>query len=138
MQIEKNITFKYTVALFIIAMLSTLSFYVLYKSLQESSETSYIVNIAGKQRMFSQHLALDAYRLKYAKKSENETNFIKKHLLVEIQEMKEANRILSSGESLNGGKIMISKKVHEIYFGTLNLKKRVDSFADLLIVLQIY
>ncbi len=132
---EKKLTIKYASALIIIALLSTLSFYVLYKSLQESSSTAYIVNLSGKQRMLSQHIALDVHRIHssfhgYAN-TMHTVDFMKQRLLTYSNEMKEANKILSTGALPNGQYIALSAKVYDIYFGELKLKERVDEYVKI-------
>lgn len=139
-RLENKITVKYTVALFVIAILSTLLFYVLYKSIEESSSTAYIVNLSGKQRMLSQHIALDIHRIHNGfhnhENSMHKMSFIKQRLLVDIKEMKKANEILSSGILSNGDIISLSKEVLNIYFGEKNLKNRVDEYVSLAKKLQ--
>ena len=133
--LEKRITLRYASALFIIAILSTSSFYTLYKFLQESSSTAYIVNISGKQRMLGQHIALDVHRLHHILDNHQELLYkvdnVLQSLLAHTKEMKKANRILSTGELPNGENIILSRKVHAIYFNELNLKKRVDEYVKL-------
>lgn len=133
--LEKRITLRYTSALFIIAILSTSSFYTLYKFLQESSSTAYIVNISGKQRMLGQHIALDVHRLHHILDNHQELLYkvdnVLQSLLAHTKEMKKTNRILSTGELPNGENIILSRKVHAIYFNELNLKKRVDEYVKL-------
>lgn len=70
--LKKNITIRYIIALSLIAFLSTIAFYSLHKVLEQTQNTAYLVNISGKQRMLSQHLVLDAYRLYEAKFKEND------------------------------------------------------------------
>ena len=139
-RLENKITLKYTAALFIIAILSTLSFYVLYKSIEESSSTAYIVNLSGKQRMLSQHIALDIHRIHNGfhnhENAMHKMSFIKQRLLVDIKEMKKANEILSSGRLSNGDDISLSKEILNIYFGEKNLKNRVDEYVSLAKKLQ--
>ncbi|SFV55318.1 diguanylate cyclase (GGDEF domain) [hydrothermal vent metagenome] len=133
--LEKRITLRYASALFIIAILSTSSFYTLYKFLEESSSTAYIVNISGKQRMLGQHIALDVHRVYHSlqnhKNSIYKTDLVIENLLTHIKEMKETNKILSTGELPNGDNIILSPKIHAIYFNELNLKKRVDEYVEL-------
>ena len=133
--LEKRITLQYASALFIIAILSTSSFYTLYKFLQESSSTAYIVNISGKQRMLGQHIALDVHRLHHILDNHQELLYkvdnVLQSLLAHTREMKKTNRILSSGELPNGENITLSPKMHAIYFNELNLKKRVDEYVKL-------
>ena len=133
--LDKKITLKYISALIFIAILSTISFYVLYKSLQSSKFTAYIVNISGQQRMLSQRISLDVHRIHNSfidtKNSSLRMNDIIKNLLTHTKEMKNNNKILSSGILPNGREITLSKQIHDIYFGSMNLKKRVDEYVEI-------
>ncbi|MDF1877513.1 diguanylate cyclase [Sulfurimonas sp. SAG-AH-194-L11] len=135
LDLEKRITLRYTIALIIIAILSTSSFYVLYKSLQESSSTAYIVNIAGKQRMLSQHIALDVQRIHHVLDNHHEFLYKVDNLLESlsghIKEMQEANRALSTGKLPNGETMILSQAVYDSYFGELDLKNRVDEYTQI-------
>lgn len=61
--LKNSIVQRYTLAVLIIALLSTGAFYALQSALSDSDSTAYVVNISGKQRMLSQHIALDVHRI---------------------------------------------------------------------------
>ncbi|QSZ42793.1 diguanylate cyclase [Sulfurimonas aquatica] len=136
LSLQRSITLKYVVALLLIALLSSASFYVLFKALEESKNTAYIVNISGKQRMLSQHIALALHRLhkdiEDSKINEGivHNNILVQTLMADIKEMSEANRILSTGFLPNGSKVKLSRVLDETYFGDVNLKKRVDEYLE--------
>jgi len=137
--LKKSITTRYIIALSLIAVLSTIAFYSLIKVLKESEQTAYLVNISGKQRMLSQHLALDAYRLYEARFKENDIikislyeGFIEKY----SKEMLEANNILSSGEKFDKQIYKLSPTIKELYFGSTNLAKRVISYNEIILNLK--
>lgn len=137
--LKRSITTRYIIALSLIAILSTIAFYSLHKVLEESEQTAYLVNISGKQRMLSQHLALDAHRLYDAKFKENNNlkislyeGFIEKY----SKEMLEANNILSSGKKFDKQIYKLSPTIKELYFGSTNLAKRVMSYNELILNLK--
>ncbi|HIP21323.1 MAG TPA: GGDEF domain-containing protein [Sulfurimonas sp.] len=133
--LETKLTLQYLGALFIIAILATSSFYVLYKFLEESSATIYIVNISGKQRMLSKSIALDAHLIHDSLENHQHAiykpDFLIQKLLSNAKEMKESNKILSTGEFPDGNKMILSKTIHDIYFKKYDLKKRVDEYVKM-------
>lgn len=62
-EVEKAVTWRYSLAVVIVALLSTGGYAVLWSAMHDSESTAYIVNVSGKQRMLSQHLVLDVHRL---------------------------------------------------------------------------
>lgn len=133
-QIKQTITLRYIIALSLIAILSTVAFYVLKTTLEHSNNTGYIVNISGKQRMLSQHIALDIHRI-HMKITEDEhmiptNNTLYKQVLKKhTQELLEANKVLSTGKFQNGTTYSLSPSIHNMYFGDMNLAKRVEIYA---------
>ena len=132
-KLKRTITIKYLIALSLIAILSTIAYSVLQKVLVESENTAYLVNISGKQRMLSQHLALDIYKLynlTYINKNSNESeiSLIKNLLIKNSKEMLNANEILSTGKSLNKTIYTLSNKINNIYFGDMNLAFKVKNY----------
>ena len=133
LKLKKTITIKYLIALSLIAILSTIAFSVLQKVLKESENTAYLVNISGKQRMLSQHLALDIYKLynlTYINRNsiESEISLIKNLLIKNSKEMLNANEILSSGMSSDKTIYKLSDKIYNIYFGDMNLAFKVKHY----------
>lgn len=129
----REVTLKYILAIAIIASLSTIAFYVLKTVLKESEHTAQIVNISGKQRMLSQHIALDIYRIHDLIMHKN--NFYPNSLLMDafqnrINEMREANIKLSTGKLSVDERYILSKQIQEMYFGKMNLAKRVQKYLD--------
>lgn len=130
--VEQNITLRYSIALMLIAVLATSAFFVLHAALKESESTAYVVNISGKQRMLSQHIAHDIYKLHYYYANESQMYEkivkIKEQLNQHSTEMLEANTILSSGERLDGSKLFVSQAMENIYFEKLQLAERVKEY----------
>lgn len=135
--LTKILKTRYIIALTLIAILSTVAYVALTTALSESHKTAYIVNIAGKQRMLSQHIALDLNQL-YAHREKNSipnpfyVQEITNRLHHNQLQMRQTNNILSAGVLLSGEKIERSPTIKSIYFGDSNLSNRVLSYTDLI------
>lgn len=130
--VKSTITKRYVFALSIIAILSTLAYYMLNLALADSQSVAYIVNISGKQRMLSQHIALDVYKIHQRHKDArpNEILKIQKRLQELSQEMLSANTMLSTGKLDQKTQIKLSHEIHVMYFGDMNIAKRVAMYAN--------
>lgn len=128
----KNITRRYMLAVLIILILSSGAWYTLRSALLDSESTAYIVNISGRQRMLSQHIALDAHRLdpvlELTKEQQSE---VIKRMQQHIRDMDSANRQLSSGKLNNGDVVDLSHEVRDMYFSEMNLSQRVSDYLVL-------
>lgn len=132
--IKINFTKRYTLALILIALLSTGAYYILIFALKTSDFTALIVNKSAKQRMYSQRIASFSqqyYRCTYIKKNCSEHATVQLTLEEAINEMRQANNALSSGNINKEVHIKLSSAMAEMYFGDTNLKKRVDDYLDL-------
>lgn len=130
--IYRSISKRYLLAVFIIALLSTAAYFTLKTALSDSDSTAYIVNLAGRQRMLSQHIALDAHRL-YKNKSHNE-KVEGEHISSmknNIKDMEEAHGQLSTGFLPDNRIIYLSTSIREMYFGKMDLHARVGNYLDL-------
>lgn len=117
---------RYSIAILLIAILSTSAFLILKLALHSSDSTAYIVNISGNQRMLSQRIASFSQQYHNLKNDE-----IKKQLQTLIDEMRNANIALSTGEFKNRDKVEISNEISEIYYGETNLRKRVEQYLEI-------
>jgi len=133
-QLKQNLTIKYAIALSLIAILSTVAFYTLRKALKETNYTGYIVNISGKQRMLSQHIALDAHRIyanikKSKYKNQDSSALAKQALKAHIEEFLQVNTYLSTGKLPHGDTIDLSPVIYSMYFQKTNLAQRVQEYS---------
>ena len=136
-QLNVSITRKYIIALGIIALLSISAFVILKIALSNSHGVAYIVNISGKQRMLSQRLALDAYKLQQTFQSDKLYDATYKNLIIssiesKSQEMLKANQMLSGGKIFSDTQVVLSEKIFSMYFGEMNLAKRVQEYVALI------
>lgn len=127
----RSITRRYTLAVVIIALLSSGAFYTLRSALSDSESTAYIVNLSGRQRMLSQHIALDAHRLYRSKyvTHENYTDF-QRVLTEHIQTMALANHQLSTGNLSENNVVDLSPMIWSMYFDDMNLSERVTHYLE--------
>lgn len=138
-ELKKSVTRRYVLAITLIAILSSLAFFSLSFALKGSESTAYIVNISGKQRMLSQHIALDAHKVAHARFRIDNGICTDRGVIYEAKaalqkhttEMLQANDILSSGQLPNGKHLALSEVIHEMYFGEMNLAQRVAEYNQL-------
>lgn len=129
-ELKTGITRRYIVALSIMALLSTAAFYILKETIKSSQSTGFIVNKSGKQRMLSQHIALDVYRICHQEfESERELEEQKSVLNKHAKEMLAINKMLSTGILSNGNKVSLSAKIHAMYFGEMQVASRVQMYV---------
>ncbi len=131
--IERLITRRYLTAVLIIALLSTGAFVALKSALNDSDSTALVVNISGKQRMLSQHIALDVHRI-HRERFRNDRSEIAdsiNSLRSRVAEMVAANKRLSSGNLAENQVMPLSEAVRDMYFGDMNLSQRVNSYTNL-------
>lgn len=131
---------RYALALILIAALATLAFVVLMSALKESDNTAHLVNLSGKQRMLTQSIALDGFRIHHLKvkieQSQNklltqeQANLIKE-LSDMVEEMTSANRQLSQGQLLGHEKLDLSFALNDLYFGPKKLAQDVENYVRL-------
>lgn len=139
-ELRTNYIKRYALALFLIATLSTLAFTGLILALKDADNSAFLVNISGKQRMLSQTIALDAYRICELKQQLNgkdqqdvaqKISIIGSRLTRHINEMSLANQQLSTGRFINQPHVEVSDELTELYFGAQQLAQQVDEYLAL-------
>lgn len=125
-------TRRYLLAVLIIALLFTAAYFTLQSALSDSDTTAYVVNLSGRQRMLSQHIALDSYRLhQIYQTGQTPTDQNLSQMDNNIFDMRQANRQLSSGVLSKNKTVDLSSAIREIYFGEMNLYARVNRYLDI-------
>jgi signal transduction histidine kinase/CheY-like chemotaxis protein len=109
---------RYIVALLLTASLVTLSFTVLYNLIGAQKLDAEIINIAGQQRMLSQRIALFANTKAVCGTEDKRQSFINA-----VNKFKTNHQRLINLEDL-------SSPIQAIYFGDLQLDKKVKSFIS--------
>lgn len=131
LSLYKSITHRYLIAVLIIAVLSVAAFITLQLALNDSDSTAQIVNLSGRQRMLSQHIALDVHRLFRAKyvnhqSGEEYQTQLKKNII----DMRKANHQLSTGVLGDDQIVNLSPTISAMYFGKMHLNDRVNQYLD--------
>ncbi|GKT11061.1 MAG: two-component system, cell cycle response regulator [Thiomicrorhabdus sp.] len=133
-RLHTALTIRYLIAISLVAVLSVVAFLTMDSVIKGMDNNALLVNMSGKQRMLSQYIALDAYRV-YSADSSNlydaELALVKNRLQRNLAEMKVANEILSKGEVKKGVVFDLSPQVQDLYFGEINLKYRVQQYLAL-------
>lgn len=131
--IKKNFTKRYVIAVALIAILSTFTFYILHLTLKIADSTALIVNMSGKQRMLSQRITSQAQHYYQHLHNGEERDTQRAHIFLNesIEEMKNANDRLSSGRINETLTLSLSPSLQSIYFGKTDLKNRVDHYLSL-------
>ncbi len=134
-QLRRSMTYRYLLALSIIAVLSTGAFYSLITVLEGSDSTALVVNMAGKQRMLTQHISLDAHEIHSQHHRPHGEDLIERinksraSLIDNINKISQANERLSNGNLSEEFKITLSPTIHEMYFGEMDLVQRVKNYV---------
>lgn len=126
----------YVIAIFLIAFLASAAFITLHIGLKLSDSSALVVNTSGKQRMLSQRIASLAqqyYLQTYG--SEKFTSISHDDLALDLQmqinQMRLNANALSTGNLNETTHVKLSKRIHELYFGSTNLKQRIDIYLAL-------
>ena len=133
-QLKRSITIPYLLAISLIAVFSIAAFMSMNVVINGMDKNMYLVNVSGKQRLLSQYIALDAYRVYAAtqtKIEQEELLLIKKRLRKNLAEMSRANNMLSQGLLIDGRPVSLSPEIREMFFGELNIKFRVQQYLAL-------
>jgi diguanylate cyclase (GGDEF)-like protein len=133
-QLKRSMTIRYVIAISLIAIFSVAAFLSMDVVVKGMDKNAYLMNVSGKQRLLSQYIALDAYRVYSAGQTgldRAELLKIKQRLQQNLKKMAEVNKTLSSGRLTEGGTIELSSEINDIYFGQENLKFRVQQYLAL-------
>lgn len=104
-----SFTTRYSFALLIIALLSTLAYFNLSNLIEERSDYGKIINISGKQRMLTQKIAFNAIYYKTKKLSES------------LESMEKSHKYLMS--------LPMSNELHKMYYSKpISLDNRTKDF----------
>lgn len=133
-RLETNMTVRYLIAISLVAVLSIAAFMTMNSVIKGVDENEYIENMSSKQLMLSQHIALDASRIYRAASNNINSKSIQimgQRLIKSVDEMAQANTMLSQGVLEDGSKMKLSPEIYEMYFGKMNLKYRVQQYLAL-------
>ncbi|VAW46087.1 diguanylate cyclase/phosphodiesterase (GGDEF & EAL domains) with PAS/PAC sensor(s) [hydrothermal vent metagenome] len=132
-QLKRNMTIRYMIAITLVVLFSIAAFLSMDVVVKGMDKNTYLVNMSGKQRLLSQYVALDAYRLyssKHIQLYDEELELIKERLRRNLAEMTEINDLFS--QSIEGEKTTtLSLPLSRMYVDELNLKFRVQQYLAL-------
>ena len=125
----KNITFRYALALGLIALFSVSAYVVLYRMAASQKDTAAVINVSGSQRLLSQRAAVYSLRLVTAH-NKTERNKARQELLHVSKRMECNHDGLIHGNAslhLSGN---TSPQIHAMYFNPpLLLDKQVRDYV---------
>ncbi len=114
---EKQLTFKYILAVSIIFILSLSTLLTLQYVVGHQDNYATVINISGRQRMLSQRTIMLLFHLYDIPKVKTEhVQETRNKLLSSIQLMEESHKILSTGEMENGSPFALSPTISKMYF----------------------
>ncbi len=113
--IARSLTWRYAIALSLVATLSTAAWLSLDLVISEQQSTAAVVNVSGRQRMLSQRTALFSNLLANAPKTERAA--IRTKLAEATNLMDASHQGLTHGDEAMGLPGTMSPAVHAMYFG---------------------
>jgi len=129
LKLANALTWRYVVALSLIATLSTAAWFSLQLVISKQKSTAAIVNISGRQRMLSQRTALFSYLLVHALVVERPR--IHRKLQASIELMARSHLALIHGSKEMGLPAKMSPTVRAIYFtGDKPLNTQVENYIQ--------
>lgn len=127
LSVARALTWRYAIALSLVAMLSTAAWLSLHLVIAEQKSTAAVVNVSGRQRMLSQRTALFSNLLVHAPKAERAE--IRAKLTDAIELMERSHHALTHGDSELGLPRTMSPEVHAMYFHEPNtLDQQVETY----------
>lgn len=130
MSLTQNLTYRYVLALLLIATVMLLTYTVLINQIKQNQNDAYIINISGMQRMLSQRIALFTREVQHAETREEAEIYLNK-MRKAVERMQSNHKELITGDFANGYHRDLSTEVSEVYFGKNPLDQRVRNYTHL-------
>lgn len=127
LSVARALTWRYVLALSLVALLSTAAWLSLHLVISEQKKTAVMVNVSGRQRMLSQRTALFSNLLVNTPKTERAA--VRSKLSDAIQLMERSHHALIHGDIDMGLPQTMSPAVQAMYFeGPNALDKQVETY----------
>ncbi len=127
LHVAHDLTWRYAIALLLVATLSTAAWLSLHLVISEQKSTAAVVNVSGRQRMLSQRTALFSNLLVHA--TDTERGVIRQKLNDAIQLMQRSHHGLVNGDVEMGLPAEMSPTVRSMYFeGDNGLNAQVETY----------
>lgn len=127
LHVAHGLTWRYAIALLLVATLSTAAWLSLHLVISEQKSTAAVVNVSGRQRMLSQRTALFSNLLVHA--ANTERTVIRQKLNDAIQLMQRSHHGLVNGDAEMGLPADMSPKVRSMNFdGDNGLNAQVETY----------
>jgi diguanylate cyclase (GGDEF)-like protein/PAS domain S-box-containing protein len=127
LSVARALTWRYVIALSLVALLSTAAWLSLHLVISEQNSTAAVVNVSGRQRMLSQRTALFSNLLVNTPRAER--SVIRSKLSDAIQLMEHSHHGLTRGDIEMGLPRIMSPAVHAMYFDGPNpLDQQVETY----------
>lgn len=127
LNVARALTWRYIVALLLVALLSTAAWLSLHLVISEQKSTAAVVNVSGRQRMLSQRTALFSNLLVNTPKAERPA--VRSKLADAIQLMEHSHHGLTRGNIEMGLPAIMSPTIHALYFDGPNaLDRQVETY----------
>jgi diguanylate cyclase (GGDEF)-like protein/PAS domain S-box-containing protein len=124
------ITFKYTVALGLLAILAVISYITLQKNIKSHKTSAAVINISGRQRMLSQRIALKTLQL-ITSTDISEKKKLRRDLSNAVNLMQASHNALIKGNKSMDIPGNPSPEVREMFFSLpLNLDARIRDYIN--------
>lgn len=130
LSVARALTWRYVIALSLVALLSTAAWLSLHLVISEQNSTAAVVNVSGRQRMLSQRTALFSNLLVNTPKAERPA--VRSKLTDAIQLMERSHHGLIYGNIEMGLPGTMSPTVHAMYFDGPNaLDDQVETYIEI-------
>jgi len=130
LSLARALTWRYVIALSLVASLSTAAWLSLHMVISEQKNTAAVVNVSGRQRMLSQRTALFSNLLVNTPKTERAA--VRSKLTDAIQLMESSHHSLTHGDNNIGLPRAMSPTIHAMYFDGQNaLNEQVETYIKI-------
>ena len=140
-RILKQTNAAYIIVLILIAFFAIGSFYILTRTVNEQKSNALLINIAGRQRMLTQRLALLGTFI-INSDDETEKNMLIQEFRSTLEIFKETHNSLTLGDPELGINPPESKEIKSLYFGTaaytdINVRNLIGQANELLLLFSL-